>query len=147
MLIMTRDMDYPELMGALEGKKAAIWTCNTCARLCNGIGGTESSERLASRLREDGIGIQGVYSTSASCIESRVMSRKSDVTAGEPDAILCLTCSVGAHCAEKVFGIDCINPIRTLGYGILSEDGTPILFGADGYVPVSELSDKSSPFV
>ena len=128
----------------LRGKKVAIWTCNTCARLCNDIGGTESSERLAEKLRNDGITITCVVSTSAACLEGKVISKKDEILSGDPDIILSMTCCAGDANAKKVFGKDTINPIITHGFGILAEDGTPILM--DG-TPVDSLSDRSSPFI
>ncbi len=128
----------------LRGKKVAIWTCNTCARLCNNIGGTESSERLADKLRNDGIAITGVVSTSAACLENKVIGKKDEILSGDPDIILSMTCCAGDANAKKVFGRGTINPIITHGFGILTDNGAPILM--DG-TPVDSLSDRSSPFV
>ncbi len=144
MLIVSRSVDYSELLDMLRGKKVAIWTCNTCARLCNNIGGTESSERLAEKLMKDGIEVTGVVSTSAACLEKKVIDKKSEILTGSPDIILSMTCCAGDANAKKVFGKDTINPIITHGFGILAEDGTPILM--DG-TPVDSLSDRSSPFI
>ena len=144
MLIVSRSVDYSELLDMLGGKKVAIWTCNTCARLCNNIGGTESSERLAEKLRDDGIEVTGVVSTSAACLERKVIDKKSEILTGSPDIILSMTCCAGDANAKKVFGKDTINPMITHGFGILAEDGTPILM--DG-TPVDSLSDRSSPFI
>ena len=144
MLIVSRTVDYPDLMKMLFGKRVAIWTCNTCARLCNNIGGTESSEKLAKKLSEDGIDVVGVVSTSAACLEGKVIGKKDEILSGQPDIILSMTCCAGDANAKKVFGIDTINPIVTHGFGILTENGTPVLM--DG-TPVSELSERSSPFI
>ena len=144
---MSRSMDYPELLGMLKGKKVSIWTCNTCARLCNNIGGTESCERLAKKLSEDGAEVTKVVSTSAACLEDKVVGKKDEVLFGDPDAILSMTCSAGADNASRVFGKDIINPIITFGYGILKEDGTPVLMKDGKTTPVGELSQRSSPFI
>ena len=37
MMVMRRSCGYPELLESLKGKRVLVWTCNTCARLCNGI--------------------------------------------------------------------------------------------------------------
>ena len=144
MLIVSRSADYPELLDMVRGKKVAIWTCNTCARLCNNIGGTESSERLAEKLKDDGIEVTGVTSTSAACLEKKVIDKKVEILAGNPDIILSMTCCAGDANARKVFGKETINPIITHGFGILTEDGTPVLM--DG-TPVGSLTDRSSPFI
>ena len=95
MLIMSRSMDYPELLGMLRGKRVAIWTCNTCARLCNNIGGTESCERLAEKLAEDGVTVTKVVSTSAACLEDKVLGKRDEVLFDDPEAVLSMTCSAG----------------------------------------------------
>ena len=144
---MARSMDYPELLDTLTGKKVAIWTCNTCARLCNGIGGTEACEKLAGKLREDGVDVIRVVSTSAACLEKKVLDKRDDVLSGDPDVIVSMTCSVGASNAGNVFGKEIINPIITFGYGLLAEDGTPVLTSDGGNTPVGELSERATPFL
>ena len=144
MLVMSRSMDYPELLGMLRGKRVAIWTCNTCARLCNNIGGTESCERLAEKLAEDGVTVTKVVSTSAACLEDKVLGKRDEILSGQPDIVLSMTCCAGDSNARKVFGMETINPITTHGFGILAADGTPVLM--DG-TPVGSLSDSSSPFI
>ena len=147
MLIMSRSMDYPELLGMLKGKRVAIWTCNTCARLCNNIGGTDSCERLAEKLSKDGVKVTKVVSTSAACLEDKVIGKKDEILSDDPDIILSMTCSAGADNASRVFGKDIVNPITTFGYGILKEDGTPVLMKDGNMTPVGELSQLSSPFI
>ena len=67
-------MDYPELLGVLKGKRVAIWTCNTCARLCNNIGGTESSERLADKLAADGVeSLDALFARTGAFLEELVL--------------------------------------------------------------------------
>ena len=147
MLIMARSMDYPELLGMLKGKRVGIWTCNTCARLCNNIGGTESCERLAEKLSKDGVKVTKVVSTSAACLEDKVIGKKDEVLSGDPEIILSMTCSAGADNASRIFGKDIINPVITFGYGILRKDGTPVLMKDGDMIPVGELSQRSSPFI
>lgn len=132
MMIMRRSVDYTELLEQLRSKKVAIWTCDTCARLCNGIGGKASATALRDRLIEDGIVVTGVLSTSASCILSKVSSKYDSEIIGGCDVILALTCDVGSMCAEIAFDRDSINPIETLGAGYLDDNMMPIL--ADGSV-------------
>ena len=144
---MSRSMDYPELLGMLKGKRVGIWTCNTCARLCNNIGGTESCERLAEKLSKDGVKVTKVASTSAACLEDKVIGKKDEVLSGDPEIILSMTCSAGADNASRIFGKDVVNPVTTFGYGILREDGTPVLMKDGDMIPVGELSQRSSPFI
>lgn len=130
MQIVERDRGYPELLESLRGRKVLIWTCNTCARLCNGVGGETSAERLSERLSADGIGIAGVLSISASCIIRKIESKKNESGISDYDIVLALTCDIGARCARDVFGCEVLNPVRTLGPGLLDGDGIPVT--ADG---------------
>ena len=139
MIIMERGMDYDDILRRLKGRKVAVWTCNTCVRLCNGIGGQESAETFAGHLRSDGIDVTCVLSTSASCLMSKVRAKDCEEIQSS-DVILALTCDMGSRNAAAVFGKDVINPIVTLGYGYLDEDGRPFL--SDG----SQPSERAGPF-
>ena len=147
MLILSRDRDYPDLLAPLRGKRVAVWTCNTCARLCGDVGGEDSAERLAAGLRKDGIDVVRVRSVSASCLGSKVASAAKDLLSDDPDVILSLTCSIGAGCIGRCTGKDVINPVTTYGHGYLSEDGTPVLSREDGDIPVGELTSRCSPYL
>ena len=147
MLIMARDRDYGELLRNVKGKNVYVWTCNTCARLCYGVGGKDSAERLARRLAEDGTNVTGTGSTSASCIGASV--RRTTVP-GDTDVIISLTCDIGAACARKVFGKKTLNPIITFGPGLICEERGPVLVsvGPDGTVTEKRLTDicgRTSP--
>ena len=104
MLIVSRNVDYSGLLDMLKGKKVAIWTCNTCARLCNNIGGTESSARLAEKLRDDGVEVTKVVSTSAACLEKKVIDKKNEILSGDPDIILSMTCCAGIPTRRRCSG-------------------------------------------
>lgn len=147
MLVMVRDREYPELLESLKGKRVAVWTCDTCARLCNSIGGKKSAEALAHRLGEDGVEVSGVHSTSASCLMSKVSSKAPELLAGSPDLVLSLTCDVGAACAASTFLLETINPVETLGYGYLSDDGVPVLLSDCSGRAYPSGEKGCSPFV
>lgn len=147
MMIVARDRDYPELLEALRGRKVGIWACNTCARLCNGVGGRDSADALAAKLAEDGVEVVSVGHTSASCIDSKVEAGRDAMLAGGPDVIVALTCSIGARRAESSFGVKCLNPVETLGCGYFPKDGGPVLTDGGRDVPVSDITDRCSPFV
>ena len=132
MMIVRRSMDYSELRDSLRGKRVAVFTCNTCARLCNGVGGKDSAERLAARLRKDGVDALKVISVPAACIMAKVRVVSDDPVAARCDAIVTLVCSVGSDCAEACFGRETINPVDTLGTGYLDDNGVPTL--ADGSI-------------
>ena len=147
MLIMARDRSYLELQEILKDRKVLIWTCNTCARMCYGLGGKDSAERLANRLSEDGVDVRGVLSVSAACIESKVLLRREEVENKNADIILALMCSIGTRCAERIFGMPVVNPVKTYGLGYLSAAGDPVIVSEEGERILSEVSDNSGPFV
>ncbi|MBR4504950.1 MAG: hypothetical protein IKP20_08305 [Candidatus Methanomethylophilaceae archaeon] len=122
MMIVERSMGYPEIRDVLEGKRVFVWTCNTCARFC-GAGGKEYAEKMASDLKEDGLDVAGVLSTSAACFMKN--AEKMAGEAQECDAILALCCGIGASCARRASSIEVINPVRTLGVGYLDSEGIP----------------------
>lgn len=139
MLIMARDRNYSELLGSLRGRNVYIWTCNTCARLCYGLGGEAAATRLAERLGQDGVNVIGIGSTSAGCIIQKVQRKAS---AEGADVVVSLTCNIGAGCISDVSKIETINPVRTFGIGFMDGEGTPILVSDDGISrPLSDIID------
>ncbi|WP_400240631.1 hypothetical protein [Methanomethylophilus alvi] len=135
MQMMLRDRDYPELLEELKGRKVLMWTCNTCARLCD-VGGRENAEALAGRLREDGVEVVGISSTGASCIASNVRRCREDVPDGY-DVVVALTCDIGSQLAGTVFGRPVVNPVETLGTGYRDDSRACIIFGRGGDGDVS----------
>lgn len=138
MMIVARGMGYTDIVDRLKGKKVALWTCNTCARMCRGIGGSDAVGRMAGKLREDGIDVVSVGSTSASCIVSKVFDRLS----GDFDVILSLTCDIGSRCVGDVYRCDVIEPLVTLGSGFLGADGVPMVRDNGGYIPLEEAASS-----
>jgi hypothetical protein len=122
MIMVARDRTYSELKVQLEGKKVVIWTCNTCARLCNGIGGDEAALNLRTALEHDGIEVFGILSTSAACLKSKVRKAEDRSVLNKGDILLSLTCDMGSLCAEEIFQMKAINPLISIGYGYVEED-------------------------
>ncbi len=143
--MVARDRPYSELKKDLEGKKVLIFTCKTCARLCNEIGGTESAERLAAALKKDGIDVIGVLHTSAACLEKKVRQAGDEELLKEADIVLSMTCNIGALCANRVFDKEVLNPLVTVGAGFVGEDRTIFVCNDDdGELTVKELSEIAS---
>ena len=138
MMIVARGMGYTDIVDRLKGKKVALWTCNTCARMCRGIGGSDAVGRMAGKLREDGIDVVSVGSTSASCIVYKVSDRLS----GDFDVILSLTCDIGSRCVGDAYRCDVIEPLVTLGSGFLGADGVPMVRDDGGYIPLEEAASS-----
>ena len=138
MMVVARGMDYDDVLDSLKGRKVALWTCNTCARLC-GVGGSDALCRLADRLEADGIDIVSIGHTSASCIMSTVSGRLS----GDFDVILSLTCDIGSRCVREGYGTDVINPLVTLGPGFLDAGDRPMVGNDAGtYRPYVEAASS-----
>jgi hypothetical protein len=140
--MVARDRPYPELRDSLKGKKVAIWTCNTCARLCFDIGGSDAAERLAAALRKDGVDVLGVLSTNASCLEGKVRNADNKEVTGNADIILSMTCNLGALCAKRVFKKEVLNPIATIGVGFVDVNRKIIICEEkDGELECRELTE------
>ena len=153
--MIARDRDYPELRDVLSGKRVLIWTCNTCARLCNDIGGTDAAKRLSEALKNDGIDVVGIMFTHASCLEKSVKAKEDMELLGKVDVIVSLTCDTGSICVSSVFHKKVINPIVTFGPGCIREDGSLVMWKKNGeFVTYDSVADvaskiglKSEPFV
>lgn len=155
MIIAGRNRDYKELSNSLRAKKVLMFTCNTCVRLCGGLGGKEAANRLSEKLSVDGIEIVDTYDVSAACIGSKVRGKLTPSKLEEFDVILSLTCPLGAACIAMVSGKDVCNPIENIGIGYLDEDGVPIVISGSCDFPeespavevAEEIGLKMSPFV
>ena len=141
-MVMTRDRGYDDLLSELRGRRVLVWTCGTCARLCDGLGGRESAERLSERLSRDGVDVVGTVSVGASCVVQKVSDNlPSD---GGFDVVLALTCDIGAGCVGDCCRAEVVNPVLTFGSGYLAADGTPRLRSV---VCGRTVSDESLPEV
>jgi len=142
--MVVRDRTYSELKNSLIGKKVIIWTCGTCVKLCYEIGGSDSAQRLASALKNDGIDVLAVLETNASCLEGKVRTKYEDELMGKADVIVSLTCNIGALCAKRVFGIKIINPVATLGEGFADEKRRKFVCEENnGVITIRDLSEMA----
>jgi hypothetical protein len=154
-IISGRNRDYRELSESLSKKKVLVLTCNTCVRICGGIGGAEAGKRLSDKLSEDGIDVTGTICVSASCIGSRVREKFDTGMLARSDVILSLTCPLGASCVAAASGKDVCNPIEMIGIGYIDEDGVPIVVSGSCDYPEEEPAEEAakeagltiSPFV
>ncbi len=154
-IISGRNRDYRELSESLSKKKVLVLTCNTCVRICGGIGGADAAKRLSDELSEDGIDVIGTICVSASCIGPRVREKFDTGMLARSDVILSLTCPLGASCVAAVSGKDVCNPLEMIGTGYIDEDGVPIVVSGSCDYPQEEPAEeaaeeaglKISPFV
>ncbi|MCL1905090.1 MAG: hypothetical protein FWG19_03085 [Methanomassiliicoccaceae archaeon] len=140
MMMILRNMEYEDLLNTVRGRNVVIWTCNTCARICNGIGGKESAARLAAKLKEDGVNVLSSMSTSAGCLMSKVTYKAPDIP-DDADVIISLTCDVGVTCASKAFRKDVVAPFATVGTGFVDDDGTLVVTSSSGAETNETLGD------
>jgi hypothetical protein len=122
-------MDYDDVLNAVRGRGVSVWTCNTCSKLCNNMGGQGSAERLADRLKDDGVNVVSVNSVSAACLMSKVIPKAEDVSKNA-DVVISLTCDIGVTCAAKAFKKDILAPLVTLGYGYMDDDGSLLVLSS-----------------
>ena len=102
MTVMARDREYDQLLEDVRGRKVLVWTCNTCARLCN-IGGQEAGQRLADRLSRDGVEVAGCVSSSAPCFMSKA-DRMAASVEGDYDLVVSVNCNGRNRLATIVCG-------------------------------------------
>ncbi|MCL2608045.1 MAG: hypothetical protein FWD92_05790 [Methanomassiliicoccaceae archaeon] len=141
-MIIARGMEYAEVLNAVKGRKAAVWTCDTCARLCDRIGGKDAADRLAYELRSDGIDVVSSTSVSAACLISKICLKMEEIPE-EVDIIISLTCDIGVKCAARTFKKEILSPLVTLGRGFVEADGTPVVISAfDEYLTLNEAAKK-----
>lgn len=124
MMAMARDRTYGELLPVLSGRRVLIWTCGTCARLCDGLGGEDAAADLASRLSADGVDVVGVAHSSACCLMPKAVSMRDSAPDGF-DLVLALCCDNGARNAGLATGTEVLNPVRTFGPGLQDQEGRP----------------------
>lgn len=137
MMMMCRRMEYGDLLKKLEGRRVFVWTCTTCARLCNGLGGKQSASRLCDALKADGIDVVGTGSASAGCIVQKV---KETVDPGF-DVAVCLACR-NAAMSLRSLGYEVVEPLATVGDGFISLDGELMVVEGDSARPLSDIASE-----
>ena len=71
------------------------------------------------------------------------MSKVSGRLSGDFDVVLSLTCDIGSRCVCDSYGVDVIEPLRTIGPGFLDADGRPMVADGDGgYIPSDEAASS-----
>ncbi|NBK24869.1 MAG: hypothetical protein EOM68_22940 [Spirochaetia bacterium] len=155
MLIITRSMDLDGLVERIGSRKVAVWTCRTCARLCDGLGGDEAAEKLAKALNVRGIEVVGNASTSASCLWSKVAAAMEKEPFRDADLVIPLTCDVASMLLGQFTDLPRLECTKTWGRGCLDSEGDPSLLcslddGSTSWVKAKELKGAEGslgPFV
>lgn len=146
MIVMARDRSYEDLLKAVSSHRVLVWTCNTCVRFCDGLGGRDAAESLARRLSEDGVDVVGVESSATCCFMRNAV--KMAGSAEGCDLVLAVCCDIGARNASEATGVPVLNPVITFGPGYLDADGRPrvasVLCGSTVIdEPLSEAAARS----
>jgi hypothetical protein len=153
MIASLRTITYEELKGMLNRKdRIAVWSCDTCARSCQGFGGEDAMKDLASRLRHDGYDVRREELMVASCFFEGIRSKREQwVAEGECDkidVIVPLACREARAAMTRVFPDKrIIDDSRTAGLGVLDENDICILtdpFEWTGLEPSDEGIDLPS---
>jgi len=103
-----------------------VWSCNNCARLCNGFGGWEATKALCSMLAEDGLEVVGGEVSSVSCFKSIIRKRldRADFRMMVEMAthLTPLTCRTGVEMMRNELPwLEIVEVGETVGLGYLSE--------------------------
>ncbi|MDR0779015.1 MAG: hypothetical protein LBE48_06245 [Methanomassiliicoccaceae archaeon] len=140
MMMIARNTDYDDILNAVKGRKVTVWSCNTCAKLCNGVGGNQAADKLADKLRADGVDVVSSVSVSAACLMSKVTPKASDI-ADLTDVVISLTCDIGVVCAARAFKKDVLAPLTTIGFGYVDDDGSLIVKHSEDVQVPATLND------
>lgn len=113
-------------------------------------------QKLASRLREDGVEVVSIQNVSASCLQDRILAKADIASLNASDTVVALCCDVGAETLAGVVDTKVLNPVLTLGQGCRVSDGgltvsRPCVEGLPAGVSTKEacrlLSISEGPFV
>lgn len=133
MIVTLRTMDYDGLLASLpEDSRILIWSCNTCARMCGGLGGRESARALASMLEQDGRTVVASEVLTATCFINAVRGRLQRAEFREmvlgATHVIPLTCQTGTEVLlQEMPHLQVVTVGRTLGVGYISESRGAVL--------------------
>lgn len=155
MIVTLRTMDYDGLLASLPaGARVLIWSCNTCARMCGGLGGRDSASTLASMLEEDGRAVVASEVLTATCFINAVRGRLQRTELREAvmgaTHVIPLTCQTGTDVLlEEMPHLQVVKVGMTLGVGYISESRGAVLTTSlleelivpEGGMPLTEVAE------
>ncbi|MFX1259205.1 MAG: methylenetetrahydrofolate reductase C-terminal domain-containing protein [Promethearchaeota archaeon] len=104
MTVITTKKPFEEILRVLmDANKIIIISCNLCAAMCQ-TGGIEGANEIAEKLEKEGFKIIKII-VPEECCDQRVMKkeiRQIDEEINDADAILTLSCGLGAQSIIKV---------------------------------------------
>ncbi len=123
MIISVRKFEYEELEKQLGADdKIIVFSCNNCAKKCNGLGGRVGLAALADRLEADGHNVILRELCGIACSLDMIRRRGTDEATAQQfadaDVIIPLACEDGEHAVAYAFPhARVIEVTKTLGIG------------------------------
>lgn len=127
-VITVRLFEYEELKARLNPAEGiAVFSCDNCARRCDGLGGEEGLSRLANKLAADGFSVVCRRLFPALCSRKQVQARLNDEGVKKElarvDVILPLACQMGIDRVKELLpGVTVLTITKTLGKGRVSPE-------------------------
>jgi len=131
--ISVRRFEYEALKGMLTPHdRIVILSCDSCAKLCNGLGGEQGLNGLADKLAADGFKVIRRELFSVACSPEQLRARLNDEVnrklCDEADVIIPLMCRLGIENAYKNIPVlRILRVTETLGRGTFSSQRGAIL--------------------
>jgi hypothetical protein len=124
--VAIRRLDYEALKDELAPRdRIVILSCDSCARLSDGLGGEEGLAGLADKLAADGFRVTCRKTLPIACSLEQLRSCIDDEANGklfeDADVVIPLACQAGVEKAREALpGIRVLQVTETLGKGVFS---------------------------
>ena len=126
--VTARRYTYEDLKSKLmPGERILVLSCDSCAKLNNGLGGGEGAEKLARKLRDDGFDVIHQELLNVACSPGELKERLTGMKVRKlfegADVIIPLSCSAGIErVKEAVPKLRILRVTETLGLGTYSPE-------------------------
>jgi len=126
--VTVRLSEYEELRGKLQpDERIVILSCDSCAKLNNGLGGEQGVKSLTDKLIEDGFNVIHRELLNVACSPDELKKRLNDMKTRklieEADVIIPLSCSAGIERVEESMPkLRILRVTETLGLGMYSPE-------------------------
>ena len=131
--VAVRRLDYEALKAELTpGDRVVILSCDSCARLSDGLGGEEGLAGLADKLAADGFRVTCREVLPIACsleqLRACIDGKANRTLFEEADVVIPLACRAGIDKAKEALpGIRVLQVTETLGKGVFSPETGPRL--------------------
>ena len=156
--ITARRFEYGELRDRLQpDDRIVILSCDSCAKLSDGLGGEQGMTSLTDKLKADGHNVVHTELIPAACSADQLTDRLHDDSARklfeEADVIIPLSCQAGEDRTNAVLpDLRILRVTRTLGKGSFtpetgarlteSREGVEIEISDDEGIPLAEAARR-----